>query len=240
MVAMVIIYVLQKKSGGGVSAKTAYFTTVLQCNIWPYVKRHLRRPHLENSRVRKIFIGGCGNLKVRCSRDLQWLNTKFGKNRSDGSGVWRGQKHTQTQHGELIMPATCHSEGKFGYELFTSKSYDFFFTSFFLSFLFSLLLPTHSTCRGLLLHLITLNDTRAHKHTPHLVGLLWTSDWHIAETPTWQHTTFTSDRHLHLRRWETHAWDRAATRIGPYDFDSYNHWQPILLVGRSRPWVWGR
>jgi hypothetical protein len=44
------------------------------------------------------------------------------------------------------------------------------------------LLPTHSTCRGLLLHLITLNDT-------HSVGLLWLRDRPIAETSTWQHNT---------------------------------------------------
>jgi hypothetical protein len=151
-----------QKRGGGGFGKAAYFTNFLKCNIsWPYIKRHLRRPH---SRVRHVFISGCGNLKVRCGRDLQWHCTKFGENRRNGSNVWRG-RHTQTQHGDLITPATCHSERKFGYEMFTSKPYDFFFTSFFLSFLDSLLLPTHSTCRGLLLHLITLNAARTQTHT---------------------------------------------------------------------------
>jgi len=32
------------------------------------------------------------------------------------------------------------------------------------------------------------------RHTPQSVGLLWTSDRPNAETPTWQHTTFTRDR----------------------------------------------
>ena len=37
---------------------------------------------------------------------------------------------------------------------------------FFLSFLFWLLLPTHCMCRGLLLHLITLNDINTLGRTP--------------------------------------------------------------------------
>jgi hypothetical protein len=37
--------------------------------------------------------------------------------------------------------------------------------------------------------------TRSHSETPHTVGLLWTSDQPIAETSTWQHTTFTRDKH---------------------------------------------
>jgi hypothetical protein len=32
------------------------------------------------------------------------------------------------------------------------------------------------------------------KHTPHSVGLLWTSDQPVAETSTWHHTTLTRDR----------------------------------------------
>jgi hypothetical protein len=34
------------------------------------------------------------------------------------------------------------------------------------------------------------------RHTPHLVGLLWTGDQPHAETSTWQHTTLTRDGHL--------------------------------------------
>jgi hypothetical protein len=34
----------------------------------------------------------------------------------------------------------------------------------------------------------------SHLDTPHLVGLLWTSDQPDAETSTWQHTTLTRDR----------------------------------------------
>jgi hypothetical protein len=41
---------------------------------------------------------------------------------------------------------------------------------------------------------ITLLDT------PHSVWLLWTSDQPVAETSTWQHTTFTRDRHPCPRR----------------------------------------
>jgi len=50
------------------------------------------------------------------------------------------------------------------------------------------LLPTHYRCRGLLLHLKGLNDT-------HSAGLPNTMDRLGAETSTWQHTTFTVDKH---------------------------------------------
>ena len=46
---------------------------------------------------------------------------------------------------------------------------------------------------GLLLHLITLDDTLTHSHSQSL-GTLSTSNWPITETSTWQHTTFTTDR----------------------------------------------
>ena len=36
---------------------------------------------------------------------------------------------------------------------------------------------------------------RLHTDTPHSVGLLWTRDRPVAETSTWQHTTFTTDKH---------------------------------------------
>ena len=36
--------------------------------------------------------------------------------------------------------------------------------------------------------------------TPHSVGLLWTRGRPVAETSTWQHTTFTRDRHPCCRR----------------------------------------
>jgi hypothetical protein len=34
-----------------------------------------------------------------------------------------------------------------------------------------------------------------HNDTKQSVGLLWTRDRPVAETSTWQHTTFTKDRH---------------------------------------------
>jgi hypothetical protein len=39
-----------------------------------------------------------------------------------------------------------------------------------------------------------------HSNTPQSVGLLWTRDRPVAETSTWQHTTFTRDRHPCHRR----------------------------------------
>jgi hypothetical protein len=44
---------------------------------------------------------------------------------------------------------------------------------------------------------------RAHTHThthTRSVGLLWTRDQLVAETSTWQHTTFTTDRYPCLQR----------------------------------------
>jgi hypothetical protein len=71
--------------------------------------------------------------------------------------------------------------------------------------------------------LLIIEASRSHSDTPHSVGLLWTSDQPDAETPTWQHTTLTRDRHmtpvgfepsiLANERPKTHALDRAATGI---------------------------
>ena len=47
----------------------------------------------------------------------------------------------------------------------------------------------HGKYRGLLFHLITHNDPQQS------VGLLRTSDWPVAETSSWQHTTLTTDVH---------------------------------------------
>jgi hypothetical protein len=54
-------------------------------------------------------------------------------------------------------------------------------------------LPTRCSCRGLLLHLITLEG-----HT-HSIRLLWTRDWPLTETSMW-HTTLTTNRYPCLQR----------------------------------------
>ena len=41
---------------------------------------------------------------------------------------------------------------------------------------------------------------RSHSDTSHSLGLHWTSDRPVAETSTWQYTTFTRDRYLCPRR----------------------------------------
>jgi len=43
--------------------------------------------------------------------------------------------------------------------------------------------------------LFIIEDSWSHSNTPHSVRLLWTSDQPVAETSTWQHTTFTRDTH---------------------------------------------
>jgi hypothetical protein len=60
---------------------------------------------------------------------------------------------------------------------------------FFLYWFVLPLLPTRCKCRGLL-----LNPTTHKTHTDtYSVGLLWTRDRPVAETSTWQHTTFKRD-----------------------------------------------
>ena len=62
-------------------------------------------------------------------------------------------------------------------------------TFFFLPFCLRLTsVPTHCRCRGLLLHVITPRHTQTHTHS---IGLPWTSDRPVADTSTWQNTTFT-------------------------------------------------
>ena len=66
-----------------------------------------------------------------------------------------------------------------------------------------------------------------HSDTPQSVGLLWTSDQPVAETSTWQHTTLTTERRPRppvgfeptipvSERPQTHALDRAASKIGAF------------------------
>ena len=72
--------------------------------------------------------------------------------------------------------------------------------------------------------------------TPHSVGLRWTRDRPVADSSTWQHTTFTRDKHPYPRRdsnpqseqasCRRHALDRAATGI---DYIRYIG-LPVLLL----------
>ena len=43
--------------------------------------------------------------------------------------------------------------------------------------------------------LLTIEASRSHTDTPYSVELLWTNDQPVAEIPTWQYTTLTTDRH---------------------------------------------
>jgi len=79
------------------------------------------------------------------------------------------------------------------------------------------------------LGLVIVEISRSHSDTPHSVGLLWTSDWNVAETPTGQHTKLTRDIHAPagfetaipaIQLPQTHALHRAATGIGPREFKS--------------------
>ena len=77
--------------------------------------------------------------------------------------------------------------------------------------------------------ILIIEASRSHSDTPHLIGLLGTSDQPVAETSTRQHTTLTRDRYPpqtppHPEGFEptippsvrpkTHTLDRTATRIG--------------------------
>jgi hypothetical protein len=43
--------------------------------------------------------------------------------------------------------------------------------------------------------LLIFEASRSHSDTSHSVGLLWMREGSVAESSTWQHTTFTRDRH---------------------------------------------
>jgi len=49
-----------------------------------------------------------------------------------------------------------------------------------------------------------------HNDAPQLVGFLWTSDQSVAETSTWQHTTFTTDKHP-CPRWDSNPQSQQAS-----------------------------
>jgi len=48
--------------------------------------------------------------------------------------------------------------------------------------------------------LLIIEDSWPHSDTPHLVGLLWTSDQPNTETSTWQHATLTRNKHQRPQR----------------------------------------
>jgi hypothetical protein len=81
---------------------------------------------------------------------------------------------------------------------------------------------------------LIIEAARSHSGTSHSVGLLGTSDQPDAGTSTWQHTTFTRDRHSCPAagfeptipasvRPQTYALDRTATGIGQDSFFEYFH-----------------
>jgi hypothetical protein len=90
----------------------------------------------------------------------------------------------------LVLSATTWQTFSFFLSFFLSI-YLSFFLSFFLSFLVWPLLHTHCTCRGLLLHLITLNDTHAHT-----VRLLWTRD-QPTQRPLPNNTQHSQETNIH-------------------------------------------
>jgi hypothetical protein len=69
---------------------------------------------------------------------------------------------------------------------------------------------------------LIIEASRSHSDTPHSVGLLWSSDQPDAETSTWQHTTFTRDRHPCPQRDsnpQSQEQEAVGPRLGPRD-----HW----------------
>jgi hypothetical protein len=98
-------------------------------------------------------------------------------------------------------------------------------TKFFLPVLVWPLVPTHCRCRGLLLHLITLNDTHTHTHT----HIRWDSSGRgigPSQRPVPDNAQHTQQTDMSLAGFEpailaskqaqTHALDRAATGVGNF------------------------
>ena len=65
--------------------------------------------------------------------------------------------------------------------------------------------------------LLTVKVSRSHSDTPYSVRLLRTSDRLIAETATWQPTTFSMDRYpWHRRDWKTQCQQARGHSPAPY------------------------
>ena len=87
------------------------------------------------------------------------------------------------------------------------------------------MLQQSSVGQGILL----IEGLRLHTDTPHLVGLLWTSDQLYSGTCTWQHTTLATSMCAAefepaipaSGRWQNHVLDRAATGIDNYYIQKY-------------------
>ena len=62
--------------------------------------------------------------------------------------------------------------------------------------------------------LLFIEASRLHSDTPHLVGLLWTSDQPDADTSTSQHTKLTTDRHP-CPRWHSNPESQQASGRRP-------------------------
>jgi hypothetical protein len=82
----------------------------------------------------------------------------------------------------------------------------------------------------------------SHSDTPHLVGLLWTSEQPDAEALTWQHTTHTKQTYMPPVEFEpaipaTNALDRAAIEIG---WNAFNLYLTMLLEAQfTKTWKTG-
>jgi len=100
---------------------------------------------------------------------------------------------------------------------------------------------------------LIIEASRSHSDTPQSVGLLWTSDGLESETSTWQHKTFTTDRHLCPDRIGTsssnkklpqiHAFDRAPSVIVPsfnYLIISSDYLRCIFCNNEITPGDWWR
>jgi len=110
--------------------------------------------------------------------------------------------------------------------------------------------------------LLITEDSRSHPNTPHLVGLLWTSDQLVAETSTWQHTTLTTGRHACLRRnskpnpsnraaadprlrphghWDRHQIFLGLENVGRVDFREWSTREEDQKDKQKvfeQPWIW--
>jgi len=73
---------------------------------------------------------------------------------------------------------------------------------------------SHGSTALVVLGLLTGEVSRSHSGTPYTVGLLWTNDRPFAETPTWQHTILTTDRHP-CHKWDSNSQSRQASGRGP-------------------------
>jgi hypothetical protein len=116
----------------------------------------------------------------------------------------------------------------------------------YLFFYCDLFVITLCRCRGLLLHMVTFNDTHTQTHThtrthTHSVGLLWKRYRPVEETSIWQHTTLTTDNiyiyaPCRIRTHQPSKWAAADPLDSLATSKYYKFWEKMFISTSKIVW----